>query len=200
MQNEPNLFELSQILANADYGARPASPFACYAHVALSGAATSARSSRNTDNGHFQAWRGDGSRSARMFDEPLPGDAREGRQPDTGDGQSQYGTAGQRSLGEDRQRRALQGSGVTRSQSSARIPKPVSLGNPSRISTKPKSVSAARSIWLTDNIFVRLPLTSRIAQRRWISVSRSSVDLPRRKKRRIFSRGAGQTFGDLPSR
>jgi hypothetical protein len=132
---------------------------------------------------------GDGSRRARMFDEPLPGDAREGRQPDTGDGQAQHGTAGQRSLGEDRQRRALQGSGVTGSQSSARIPKPVSLGGPSRISTKPKSVSAASSISLTGNIFVRLPLTSRIAQRRRIAVSRSSADLPRRKSEEFFPEG-----------
>jgi hypothetical protein len=61
-----------------------------------------------------------------------------------------------------------------RAQSSARTPKPVSLGSPSRISTKPKSMSAARSFSLTGDIFVRLPLISRIAQRRRIPVSRSS--------------------------
>jgi len=59
-------------------------------------------------------------------------------------------------------------------QSSARTPKPVSLGSSSRISTKPKSISAARSFSLTGDNFVRLALTSRNAQRRRIAVSRSS--------------------------
>jgi len=56
----------------------------------------------------------------------------------------------------------------------SRIPKPVSLGIPCRISTKPKSISAARSFSLTGDNFVRVPLMSRIAQRRRIAVSRSS--------------------------
>jgi hypothetical protein len=44
----------------------------------------------------------------------------------------------------------------------------VSLGSPSRISTKPRSISAARSFSRTGNI------PSRIAQRRRFAVSRSS--------------------------
>src|SRR5882757_2290591 len=59
-------------------------------------------------------------------------------------------------------------------QSSARTPKPVSLGIPSRISAKPRSISAARLFSLTGDDFVRLALISRIAQRRRIAVSRSS--------------------------
>jgi hypothetical protein len=61
-----------------------------------------------------------------------------------------------------------------RTQSSARTPKSVSLGISSRISTKPRSISVARSSSLTGDNFVRLALISRIAQRSRIAVSRSS--------------------------
>src|SRR3954451_11049408 len=56
-------------------------------------------------------------------------------------------------------------------QSSANDPKSVSAGTPSRILTKPRSISSARSFSLIGDHFVRLPLMSRIAQRRRIAVS-----------------------------
>jgi len=57
-------------------------------------------------------------------------------------------------------------------QSSARSPSLVSIGAPSRISTRPSSISAVRSSGLTGDNFVRLALISRNAQRRRIAVSR----------------------------
>jgi hypothetical protein len=70
-------------------------------------------------------------------------------------------------------RRHLIGS-FSRLQSNARMPKPVSLGSPSRSSTKPKFISTVRSLALTGENFVRLLRMSRITHRRWIAVFKSS--------------------------
>ena len=56
--------------------------------------------------------------------------------------------------------------GFSLPQSNARMPKPVSLGRPSRSSTNPKFTSAVRSSALTGENFVRLLLISRITHRR----------------------------------
>ena len=64
-------------------------------------------------------------------------------------------------------------------QSSTRIPKPVSLGIPSLISTKPRSISAAELFSLTGNIFC-LPLRSQAEADRRVKGSADLTALPGR--------------------